>query len=61
MFSFAIRRDASYTACNMATSGWDNLEPEMRTIFMASGPGFNTPMKIKPFLNVQLYNVMASK
>lgn len=59
-YQFYSRYDANYTACKMATSGWDNLEADMRTIFMASGPGFNTPMKIKPFLNIQLYNVMAS-
>ncbi|EDV22532.1 uncharacterized protein TRIADDRAFT_64138 [Trichoplax adhaerens] len=57
---YLVRRiyDANYTACGLATSGWDNLEKDMRTIFMASGPGFHSSKKIKPFLNIQLYNVM---
>ncbi|EDV22538.1 uncharacterized protein TRIADDRAFT_58868 [Trichoplax adhaerens] len=49
-----------YTFCNGANHGWDNLDTDMRTIFMAAGPGFKKAKVIKPFKNIELYNVMAA-
>ncbi|EDV22537.1 uncharacterized protein TRIADDRAFT_58867 [Trichoplax adhaerens] len=48
------------TSCNGANHGWDNLDPDMRTIFFAAGPGFKKSLTIKPFKNIELYNIMAA-
>lgn len=40
--------------------GWDNLYPEMQSIFLAYGPSFKSNVKALPFENVQLYNLMCA-
>lgn len=39
--------------------GYDNLSPESRAIFVARGPDFPEDKTIKPFWNVELFNVMS--
>ncbi|CEI95512.1 hypothetical protein RMCBS344292_09696 [Rhizopus microsporus] len=39
--------------------GYDNLSPESRAIFVGRGPNFPKNKKIKPFWNVELFNVMS--
>jgi len=38
--------------------GWDNLYPDMQAIFVAHGPAFKNREVVRPFENVQLYNLM---
>lgn len=38
--------------------GYDNIFPEMNTIFMARGPDFQSNLKVKPFQNIEVYNLM---
>ncbi|RDD43638.1 Ectonucleotide pyrophosphatase/phosphodiesterase family member 3 [Trichoplax sp. H2] len=54
------RYNPADTSCNGANHGWDNLDPDMRTIFFAAGPGFKKSLTIKPFKNIELYNIMAA-
>ncbi|EDV22535.1 uncharacterized protein TRIADDRAFT_58865 [Trichoplax adhaerens] len=49
-----------YTFCHGANHGWNNLDPDMRTIFIAGGPAFKSGVIIKPFLNIEIYNLMAT-
>jgi predicted AlkP superfamily pyrophosphatase or phosphodiesterase len=41
------------------THGFDNLEPEMRTIFAASGPDFKIGEVVDAFESVQIYELMS--
>lgn len=38
--------------------GWDNLYLDMQAIFVAHGPAFKNREVVRPFENVQLYNLM---
>lgn len=38
--------------------GYDNLAPEMRALFVASGPVFRKRYVSEPFSNIEIYNVM---
>ncbi|XP_022345085.2 glycerophosphocholine cholinephosphodiesterase ENPP6-like [Crassostrea virginica] len=40
--------------------GYDNTDPDMRAIFLASGPEFKKNYISKPFYNVELYQLMCS-
>ena len=41
-------------------SGWDNLYDDMHAIFIAYGPSFKKNLKVKPFENIHLYNLMCT-
>jgi len=41
------------------THGYDNELQSMRALFIGHGPAFQRGVTIEPFLNVELYNVMA--
>ena len=38
--------------------GWDNLHKEMQAIFLGYGPSFKRKTVVRPFENVQLYNLV---
>ena len=40
--------------------GWDNLHKEMQAIFVAHGPSFKRNLAVRPFENVELYNLMCA-
>jgi len=42
------------------THGYDNELESMRATFIAHGPGFRDGVTIAPFLNIEIYNAMAS-
>jgi len=42
-----------------ATHGYDNYEKSMQGIFLASGPAFKQGLKIEPFENIHIYELMA--
>ena len=42
-----------------ATHGYDNMEPEMRTFFVAGGPDFKQGVVVDPFESVHIYELMA--
>jgi predicted AlkP superfamily pyrophosphatase or phosphodiesterase len=41
------------------THGYDNEVISMRALFVAHGPAFKEGVTVEPFVNVELYNVMA--
>lgn len=42
-----------------ATHGFDNANPKMHALFVAHGPAFKRGVKLAPFENIHLYEVMA--
>lgn len=42
-----------------ANHGFDNLAPEMRTFFAATGPDFKTGEKVSAFESIHIYELMA--
>lgn len=42
-----------------ATHGYDHRAPEMRSFFLAAGPGIKKNRQIPPFRNIHLYELMA--
>lgn len=44
---------------NGGNHGFDNLLPSMRATFIAHGPAFKRGIRVAPFQNVHLYNLMA--
>lgn len=40
--------------------GWDNLNTEMQATFVAIGPSFKTKTEVRPFHNIDLYNLMCA-
>lgn len=40
--------------------GWDNLYLEMQAVFLAYGPSFKRSHVVRPFENIQLYNLMCA-
>ncbi|XP_067141418.1 venom phosphodiesterase-like [Centruroides vittatus] len=45
--------------CDGGAHGYDNIEPSMRALFVGHGPDFKSHLVVKPFPNIELYNVMA--
>lgn len=43
---------------NEGGHGWDNLLQEMQALFIAQGPSFKKALQVRPFHNVDLYNLM---
>ena len=41
------------------THGYDNNNKEMHAIFFAKGPNFRINKKVKTFVNVSVYNLIA--
>lgn len=58
-WSMITRQDL--TSLPRGTHGYDNLNPESRAIFVARGPAFEKDRgkTLKPFWNIELYNVLA--
>ncbi len=52
-----FRRDA-YSG--QGAHGWDNLFLDMQALFVARGPSFKSREVVRPFENVQLYNLMCA-
>jgi len=40
--------------------GWDNLYTEMQAIFMGHGPSFKKNTVVRPFENIQIYNLICA-
>lgn len=57
---YSHRSNVRPTLCSGGHRGFDNLDPDMRTIFMARGPAFKQGLIIKPFTNIEIYNLMTS-
>jgi len=53
---FADQNPDRYTG---GTHGYDNEAASMRATFIAHGPAFKDGVTIEPFLNIEIYNVMA--
>lgn len=53
-----VAKQDSYTG--KGAHGWDNLYLEMQAIFIAHGPSFKSRTVVRPFENVQLYNLMCA-
>ncbi|XP_066467298.1 ectonucleotide pyrophosphatase/phosphodiesterase family member 3 [Tiliqua scincoides] len=51
-------RSRSYTFCGGGNHGYDNEFRSMEAIFMAYGPGFKDKTEVKPFENIEIYNLM---
>lgn len=51
-------RSKSYTFCGGGNHGYDNEFRSMEAIFMAHGPGFKEKTEVKPFENIEIYNLM---
>jgi predicted AlkP superfamily pyrophosphatase or phosphodiesterase len=44
---------------SVATHGYDNQDPLMHAIFIASGPAFNKKLTTAPFDNIEIYGLLA--
>ena len=44
----------------LGNHGWDNLNSEMQAMFVAQGPSFKKNTQIRPFHNIDLYNLMCA-
>ena len=44
---------------SVATHGYDNQDPLMHAIFIASGPAFNKKLTATPFDNIEIYSMLA--
>lgn len=53
-----INRVSAKEKFNVGAHGYDNEEPQMRAIFMASGPAFKKNYTAQPFNNVDLYSLI---
>ena len=40
--------------------GWDNINPDMLALFIAQGPSFKKGVEVRPFHNIELYNLMCA-
>jgi len=40
--------------------GWDNLNKDMQAIFIAHGPSFKQNTVVRPFENIQVYNLICA-
>ncbi|XP_033738206.1 uncharacterized protein LOC117325827 isoform X2 [Pecten maximus] len=50
---------SSYSGCAGGNHGWDNIFKSMHALFLAHGPAFKQNLKINPFENIELYNLMS--
>ncbi|KAM8998849.1 ectonucleotide pyrophosphatase/phosphodiesterase family member 3 [Sarcophilus harrisii] len=53
-----VVRYKNYKRCAGGTHGYDNEFKSMEAIFLAHGPGFKEKVKVEPFENIELYNLM---
>ena len=53
-----IWKQDAYTG--QGAHGWDNLFLDMQALFFAIGPSFKSREVVRPFENVQLYNLMCA-
>lgn len=44
----------------LGNHGWDNLNSEMQAMFVAQGPSFKKGTTVRPFFNIDLYNLMCA-
>lgn len=44
----------------LGNHGWDNLNSEMQAMFVAQGPSFKKSTTVRPFFNIDLYNLMCA-
>ncbi|XP_061479840.1 ectonucleotide pyrophosphatase/phosphodiesterase family member 3 isoform X2 [Rhineura floridana] len=51
-------RSKTYTYCGGGNHGYDNEFKSMEAIFIAHGPGFKEKTEVKPFENIEVYNLM---
>uniref|UniRef100_A0A8D0B7M0 Ectonucleotide pyrophosphatase/phosphodiesterase family member 3 n=1 Tax=Salvator merianae TaxID=96440 RepID=A0A8D0B7M0_SALMN len=51
-------RSRNYTFCGGGNHGYDNEFKSMEAIFLAHGPGFKEETEVKPFENIEVYNLM---
>ncbi|XP_053137235.1 ectonucleotide pyrophosphatase/phosphodiesterase family member 3 [Hemicordylus capensis] len=51
-------RFKSYSFCGGGNHGYDNEFKSMEAIFVAHGPGFKEKTEVKPFENIEVYNLM---
>lgn len=56
---WTIVHDFDQKYCQGGNHGYDYLNPEMNAIFLAYGPSFKRNLLIEPFLNLELYELMA--
>lgn len=47
----------NFARSSVGVHGYDNNEPDMRSIFIANGPSFKGEEEMEPFTNIELYNV----
>lgn len=45
--------------CTGGSHGWDNTYKAMEALFLGYGPAFKNVMTVKPFENIELYNLMS--
>ncbi|GAB6031025.1 hypothetical protein CHUAL_007843 [Chamberlinius hualienensis] len=45
--------------CTGGDHGYDNMDEDMWSIFTASGPAFKSGHVVEPFMNIQIYNLLA--
>ncbi|XP_013788430.1 venom phosphodiesterase 2-like [Limulus polyphemus] len=57
VLKYPIKGNEKY--CNGGTHGYDNMAPSMDTLFIAHGPAFNRNASATPFLNLEVYELMA--
>ena len=58
LFIHIIAYQASEDANKRGNHGWDNLNSEMQALFVAQGPSFQKSLQVRPFHNIELYNLM---
>lgn len=46
--------------CDGGAHGYDNLDANMRTLFVAQGPSFKKGEVVEPFQNTEIYNMITS-
>ncbi|XP_032999681.1 ectonucleotide pyrophosphatase/phosphodiesterase family member 3 [Lacerta agilis] len=51
-------RSKNYKRCSGGNHGFDNEFKSMQAIFVAHGPGFKEKTEVKPFENIEVYNLM---
>lgn len=59
-YTITSRQFLSQRSLNAGTHGYDNLSPEMRTFFAASGPAFVNGVTSPPFESVHIYELIAN-
>ncbi|OWF35917.1 Ectonucleotide pyrophosphatase/phosphodiesterase family member 3 [Mizuhopecten yessoensis] len=54
-----VSTNSYYSNCDGGNHGWDNIFKSMHALFLAHGPAFKQNMTIRPFENIELYNLMS--